>query len=751
MTHDAQGTPRPESMTPEAAANLAEFARAAKAAARSVSLYPATHPAIQASLGRVVSSSAKLAATGFVTLLVKPDTLAIDSRAPARPDQAIVELADMLHNRLVGTLRIERAADAGDWHAFLLLVARAAEELIAHGGIAKAWAESGRAHFEIGEIDYAEVLRERRAGDEAAWDNIIEHCLRSTAVDLDEETLAGLLELAADPARFGDFLARLQESGPPDTKVSTRAAALLRILRGLVKLASKRGPDDVDSVLKSMAQASARLTPDMMLALLAEREGGTEGDGPMVGQIVNRMNDRTIASFVASNIVAERGATGRLAQALEALVPDLTSRTEVLELARGEVAASSMGEESGFEELWQNAATMLMNYQDKPYVAADYARELSGARSQAIEVDRVSDDPPERIQEWLSSVTAEAVRHLDLQLLLDLLRLEGDPMKWRDLVNVVSGEIERLTLAGDAQNAQRLLEPVTKEATDEGRPEGRVTAAAALERLSAGPLLRHVVLHLRKVEEREVKAFNALCHTLGPSAIRPLAEALATEENNRALRRLRELLLGFGAAGRQSVEQLKNSSNPAVRRTAIDLLRVFGGSEALPELASMLDDKDPQVQRESIRAIVQIGTDDAYAVLERALVDDSRGAVLQQLISLRDDKAIPLLCYVLKRTSPRGKLVNVHLAIIDALGGLSAHPESTETLTAALYHGNWWAPFRTATLRRAAATALRRIGGPEAAAVLEQAAASGPRGVRNAARAQVGMVRTTAPRERIKS
>ena len=734
-----QGAPSREPMSPDLAASLAEFARAAKAAARSVTLYPATHPAIQASLGRVVASGAKLAASGDVTLFVLPNQLVIDGRAPARPDQAIVELADLLHQRLVGSLRVERAADAADWHAFLLLLARPTDELIAQGGISQVWATSGRSHFHISEIDYAEVLRERAAGSEAAWDSIIENCLRGHAMDLDEATLNTLLEVAGDPSRFGEFLSRLQSGGAPDTPVGARAAALLNILRGILNTASTRGPDDLDGTLKTIAQATSRLTPDMMLAMLDQRDR-PDGHGPMVGEIVHRMSDRTIASFVAGNIVAERGATGRLAQALEALVPDIGARSEVLELARNEVAQSAVGEESGFEELWQNAASMLMNYQDKPYVSSDYARELSGARSQAIEVDRVSDDPPERVQSWLSTVGPEAIRELDLRLMLDLVRLLEDPAQWRDLLNVVTAEIERLTLVGDARNAKRLLDAVVNEAT-EGRERLRPLATGAWEKLAAGPLIRHVVLHIRKVEERDVEPFNALCHTLGPSAIRPLAEALATEENNRALRRLRELLLGFGAAGRQSVEQLKHSPNPAVRRTAIDLLRVFGGREALPELASMLDDNDPQVQRDSIRAIVHIGTNEAYAVLERALVGRPRDAVLEQLISLREDKAIPLLCYVLKRTNPQGKLVNVHLAIIDALGGLSPHPDSTNTLRTVLYHGTWWAPFRTATLRQAAASALRRIGGTDATAVLEEAAAKGPRGVRSAARAQVGLAR----------
>jgi len=105
---------------------------------------------------------------------------------------------------------------------------------------------------------------------------------------------------------------------------------------------------------------------------------------------------------------------------------------------------------------------------------------------------------------------------------------------------------------------------------------------------------------------------------------------------------------------------------------------------------------------------------------------------------------------VLNHTQPRGRMVNAHLGIIDALGSLSVHPKSTETLKKMLYSGDWWAPFRSAAVRQAAAVALRRIGGPEAAAVLEDAAARGPRGVRTVARAQVGMVRS-AVRERVKS
>src|SRR5688572_30538846 len=125
--------PTTEPMSNEQSAVLADFARACKAAARSVSLYPATHPAITSSLARVVAASARLTTSGDVTLNVHPGAILIEGKAPVRPDAAIGEFAAILHERLIGSLRIERGADAQDWHALLTLLGRAPDDLMANG------------------------------------------------------------------------------------------------------------------------------------------------------------------------------------------------------------------------------------------------------------------------------------------------------------------------------------------------------------------------------------------------------------------------------------------------------------------------------------------------------------------------------------------------------------------------------------------------------------------------------------------
>ena len=730
-----------EPMSAEQSATLVEFARACKTAARSVALYPATHPAIRGALARVVTSAGRVAASGSVTVTVHPDLLVIDGRAPARPDPAIFELASLLHERLVGALTIGSGASEEDWHALLLLLSRSAEDLIAGGGIGMAWAATGRPHFDIREIDYAEVLRERAGGRAAEWDHIITCCLQGSAGALDERAMATLLDAVGDPERFGDLLDRFEKTtGPAEATVGTRAAALLQLLRSTLEAVKASGatPEQSDAALQIIAEASARLTPETMLAVLAQRRSSDPADAQLASSIVDRMDDGTIASFIAGSVASARGATERLAQAFEALVPEADRKDRLLGAAYEQARHSELGTEEGFEDLWQGAADMLKSYSDESFVSDDYARELSNARAQALEVERVSDDPPDRVQAWVSSVSDEAIRQLDLDLLLDLMRIEGEAASWQAVASIAAHEIERRTVLGELDAAQRLVDAVVRETGEEGRPGLRGAARTIADALATGRMLRHIVLQLKQADDGTVEAVNRLCHTIGAAVIRPLAEALATEEDARAIGRLRELLLGFGTAARPSVEQLKSSSNPAVRRMAIELLRVLGGDEALPELASMLNDADPQVQTESVRAIVQIGTPKAYAVLERALAGSAavRDVIIAQLLGRRDKKAIPLLCYVLHNTHPRGKLAQVHADAVEALGGLSAHPDSTRALRHVLYRGDWWAPGRTAALRRAAATALRRLGSPDALSVLQEAARAGSRRIRNAARPQ---------------
>jgi len=213
---------------------------------------------------------------------------------------------------------------------------------------------------------------------------------------------------------------------------------------------------------------------------------------------------------------------------------------------------------------------------------------------------------------------------------------------------------------------------------------------------------------------------------------------LSAEQDARSRRRLRDILVGFGAAGREAAQQLMNASNWEVRRTAAYLLREFGGTEGLRELQPLLTDTEPLVQREAVQALVLNGSEAAAQILLNALNATSgrpRETLLNELTSMRDERAGPMFAHLVRHLDRR-RFPILYLSVIDALGSMKG-AEAIDALKAALQHGDWWAPLRTRRARAAAARALRTNGTPEALDALRDASARGARGVRAAARAEL--------------
>jgi HEAT repeat protein len=251
-------------------------------------------------------------------------------------------------------------------------------------------------------------------------------------------------------------------------------------------------------------------------------------------------------------------------------------------------------------------------------------------------------------------------------------------------------------------------------------------------------MMKHVSAHLRGSDDASHERFKALCHAIGPAVIPALAEVLSSEKDAHSRRRLRDILVGFGAKGRESVQRLMNAQNWEVRRTAAFLLREFGGAEGLKELIPLLTDTEPLVQREAVQGLVLNGSDEASKTLLQAIgsaAGRSKETLLNELISMRDERAAPLFSYLVRHMDRR-KEQALYLAAVVALGTFGG-PEAVDALKFALHQGDFWSPLATRKLRAAAAQALRKIGTPAALEVLREASARGPWGVRAAARSEL--------------
>jgi HEAT repeats len=746
----------PEPLSPELSGRLAEFARACKAATRIVSMYPPSHPAIQSALARIGEATKLATQNGPFIITVLPDALLINGRGLAKPEPSAGELAAMLHQQLVGELTLFDRLDNSGWHTFLSLLAKSPEDTRALGGVKKAWEETGNKAIAVTEIDYADILRERAgSGESASWDRILAAMKDETkdeggAGGGETTTMADMMALTEDSERLVQFAQKLQDVGKAsgDDSLQQRRS-LVELMHGLANYAAERQPEELNTVLNTMAGAAAQMSPDMLLTLITDPPPMPGGAGAprmdLAGELQARLTDEMLTKFLVDNVVKDRGASNRLAAAFQTLVPDPSKQQDIL-AAAAEKASEFFKDDPQFESVWSSSSEMLTSYSDAKFVSEGYARELTTAQTQAVEVDKIGDDPPVRIRAWLSTVSDEEVRALDQHLLLDLLTIETRADAWSGVLDTALTSIDQLVLVGDLTLASQLLDAIAAIARTDGAPF-KEPAAAGITRLVEGPMVRHLATSLHKATDAEFDVARKMCTTIGPVLVKPMADALMGESNARTVRRLRDILISFGPAAREYANELKSSRNPAVRRAAIDLLRALGGDAALPDLRVMLDDADAQVQREALRAIVQVGTNEAYQMLEQALrsgAQHTRDAILQALGGFRDEKAAPLFVHILTHTDHKGTNEGLYTQTIESLGKVAIDERSASTLKDILYRGEWWAPGRTARIRATAARALRSMGTPGADRVLEEAAASAPGAVRKIAKA--ALAEPAAPR-----
>jgi HEAT repeat protein len=733
-------------LSPELARSVSTLARTLVTASRSWTMYPREHPAVAGSLERLRKALAEVGLGQGFAFGVTPETLLIEGIA-APAEGAIAEAAGWLHRRDILQLAFAPEVPAAALDAFLSLLDEDIESVRKRGGPARAWSALAHLSIAIEQIDYSSVFEEREVQHPARrkddlWRSIV-RAVTDRHKTLDEAVQRRLLEIAGDAGAIAelaqDVIApNFSADGSP--MLTSQAAAVIAAYRHLLGIVEVMEPGRRAEVMQNLATATSALDPRVVLHMMGAPEdvgvaatGGGVGTGDIKRGLAEAFDDYQVAQLLATTLAIDGQATDRLAGVFDTIAPDEPRKRRVLTMTRTLLTETSFGQTNQFQTLWTSMEELLLTYNEKPFVSAQYKAGLDQVGGRAA---TMAAEMPEDLVGLIDTLGQDNVRRLSAFLLVDLLSLERDPARAEDVARDVAALGEDLLLAGDYESALTVTKALALHAAN---PKSIASAGsrAAIEVLVHTAAFHETVEILGEMTEAEFALFSGICEAVGPAAADVLRDGLDVEELTVARQRATSLIETYGARAVSRVASLVDNAHWFARVHACEVLGRIGSGEAVPLLQPLLRVADARVLRAAVRALASISDPAAarsvHTVL-RAATGEQRRAVVDALVAERDPRVVPVLVCILNESEPLGADHQIVLETLAAVGRVG-RDEAVPHVATLMRRRSWLARKKTRALKQASLHTLRTIGTPAATGAIGEAATNGDRLLRKLARA----------------
>lgn len=717
------------------------FARAMTVGLRSWGFYPPEHPAVAMAVERLLATATDACLGGMMQLAVTPHALLLDGMPLESTEMAVVECAELLHDRDILQLTLAAPPPDAVIRALLSVLTLDRETRRARGGPAAIWGAEDQTAILLEQIDYQEIL-EREIDDGAArrdatWKSIVRSIImgQSTFTAAEQQRL---LEISRDVGAIGELCKDAKEpfcmpDGSP--MLTTQAATVLAVYRHIAKTVTALEPGRVKEVIDSLALAAGNLETTTALELLLQEEHADEGI-PIVAALRQSFDDQQVALLLARALSSPGHATNRLARVLDTLAPDDQRKKRVLTLAKKLISERDFGSKRPIDDIRKSLDELLLQYDESTYVSKDYRESMDVAASRAGEL-AARGLPPE-MKEWLDTLGSDSVRRLSGQLLIDLLRNETVPGRMAETARDMGAFVEELLLAGAYSECLPVIQELAA-AIDRKPAISPDACRRAIDSIGASSSLTEAAQTLKEQTADEFAAFEQLIRAIGPSAIPPVISAYHREDGT-ATERATGVIVRLGPAAIPALTAALDDKRWFVQRELARALGKIGTGAAVPPLQSLLRRTEVRVLQTAVTSLSNISDPAAERALHmvlKASTGEARAAVISSLIGLKDARVVPMLARILEDSDPFG---TENALILEAVAALAMirDDRAVSQLAALARKKKWTAWGKTTQTRQACLQALSRIATAKAKQTIADLASSGDFFLKRMARKTAG-------------
>jgi hypothetical protein len=732
--------PEVTKIAPELVNGVTSLARTLVAATRNCTLYPPSHPARLASFERLSEAIDAASNDTVFSVAITPDNLLIHG-VPVPPSPPVVEAARLLHDCDLLQLTFSGVVPPEALSNFVQLLAENRETIRQNGGPAQIWATRGHRSITIEQIDYAALL-ENTADPSAprhddVWASIVRSMVGGATVTGEFEQRR-LLEIATDPCAISDLIGALiatkfTADGAP--MISSQASTILAAYRHLANIVSVKAPHQLAAAMENLASATSTLDPHVILQIMRAEDDPEESVQLMTG-LAGAFDDAKLAQLLATALGADGQATASLAEVFDTIAPERDRKRCVLSMTRKLLDDTSFGQSKQFKTVWNSMEELCMAYNEDPFISDQYRMQLERAATRGDVA--AAKDLPDEMPEWIESIGQQNVRKLSVALLIDLLRLEDDPVRAAEIVTDMTALSEDLLLSGEFAEARDVAAALNDAANNE-LFAAREVCRDALAQVATSPEMHEIVSILGEIDSDSLALFTDMCRITGAPTVDVLGMALKVAEKTPARLRASDIIVTIGAPGIPRLASFLEDERAYVQCNAADILGRIGSSDAVPLLVGLLRRCELRVTRVAVSALAAIphaAAARAVHTVLRAATGDQRQAVIDSLVAGHDARVIPILVCILNESEPLGR---DHSVVLDTLAALQVvHSDSAVgPIARVARRRRWFARRRNRALKGNAVDALASIGTEASTKALVQAATEGDPLLRKLAKAKL--------------
>jgi hypothetical protein len=343
----------------------------------------------------------------------------------------------------------------------------------------------------------------------------------------------------------------------------------------------------------------------------------------------------------------------------------------------------------------------------------------------------------EYLQTEIKREYAADLRHNVVSLLFDIFEQQPDQSIREEAADALDTLMLHMLSIGQFQNVAFLIREsqVAVQRAIELQAPQRDRLSQLPTRLSAPEALTQLLQSLDEAAELPPQAdLLELFEQLRASALATVLEWLGRLQNARLRPLLEQAAARLAAQNTAELVKLILSSKRVVALEAIKRAGAMRTPAAVPPVAKVLADGDPEMRAAAVQALNEIGSAGSLQSLERAVEDpdrDVRVSAVRALQARGYKPVLPRLDAIVKGKAIRDADLSEKMAVFEAYGSLCGNG-GIASLDATLNGKSLFGRRDDPELRACAAVALGRIGSPESQEVLRRAANEKDVVVRNA-------------------